>query len=73
MRGDLVYVEWAKGRAWRVQLAGDGTSVTAISRLVPGSFRRPLDLTVAPDGVIYIAEMGADQIAYLAPEESSRS
>ncbi len=67
LRGDLIYVEWAKGRVWRVTLAGDGASVVSISRLVPDTLNLPLDVVVAPDGTVYIAEMGANQVTYYAP------
>lgn len=67
MQGDLVYVEWAQGRVWRVQLAPLGRGVAAISQLVPDALNRPLDLVEGPDGTLYIAEMAAGRIAYLAP------
>ena len=67
LRGDLVYVEWARGRVWRVVLAEDGTSVQAISPLVPDTLRLPLDLVVGPGGTLFITEMGADRITYLMP------
>ena len=67
MQGDLVYVEWAQGRVWRVQLAPQGRGVAAISQLVPDALNRPLDLAEGPDGTLYIAEMAAGRIAFLAP------
>ncbi len=71
MRGNLVYVEWAQGRIWRVQLGPEGRSVAAISQLVPDALNRPLDIVEGPDGALYIAEMAADRIAYLAPISSA--
>ena len=71
MQGNLVYVEWAQGRIWRVQLGDDGRSVLAISQLVPDALNRPLDLVEGPDGTLYIAEMAAGRIAYLAPISSA--
>jgi glucose/arabinose dehydrogenase len=68
MRGDLVYVEWARGRVWRVVLSGDGLAVESISQLLPEPLERPLDVAVGPDGALYIAEMGADRIAVFTPE-----
>lgn len=67
MRGDLIYVEWAQGRVWRVVLGGDGTSVVSISQLLPEPLERPIDVAVAPDGTLYIAEMGTDSILYFTP------
>ncbi len=67
LRGNLIYVEWAKGRVWRVVLSDDGTSVVSISQLVPDVLERPLDVAVGPDGALYIAEMGADRISYFVP------
>ncbi len=69
MQGDLVYVEWAQGRIWRVQLGPEGRSVDAISQLVPDALNRPLDIVEGADGTLYIAEMAADRIAYLAPAQ----
>ena len=67
LRGNLIYVEWAKEGIWRVVLSDDGAAVESISRLVPGRLRRPLDVVVGSDGVIYVVEMGADRITYLTP------
>ena len=67
LQGDLIYVEWAKGRVWRVALSDDGTRVESTSRLVPEVLSRPLDVTLGPDGVLYIAEWGAGQISYFVP------
>ena len=70
MQGDLIYVEWAQGRVWRVQLAPQGRGVTAISQLIPDALDRPLDIVEGPDGTLYIAEMAAGRILYLAPISS---
>lgn len=70
MRGDLVYVEWAQGRVWRVALDEEGTGVVSISQLLPTPLERPLDVALGPDGTLYIAEMGADRIAYFAPADT---
>ncbi len=69
MQGDLVYVEWAKGAIWRVVLADDGTAVESVSRLFPNNLQRPLDVTVGPGGVLYVAEMGASRITYFVPAD----
>ncbi len=67
LRGNLIYVEWARGRVWRVMLADDGLSVVSISQLVADTLQQPLDVTVGPDGTVYVAEIGADRISYFAP------
>lgn len=67
LRGDLIYVEWAKGRVWRVRLARDETSVESISHLVPDTLNLPLDVVVGPNGAVYVAEMGADRVTYFTP------
>lgn len=69
LRGNLIYAEWAKGRVWRVVLADDGGSVIAISQLVPDELERPLDVAIAPDGTVFVAEMDGDRITYFAPVE----
>jgi glucose/arabinose dehydrogenase len=66
-RGDLIYVEWAKGHVWRVDLADDGTSVETISPLLEEPLQRPIDVAIGPDGTIYMAEMGADRILAFGP------
>ena len=71
MQGNLVYVEWAQGRVWRVQLGPDGRTVAAISQLVPDALNRPLDIVEGPDGTLYIAEMAGNRIAYFSPVSSA--
>lgn len=70
MRGDLIYVEWARGRIWRVVLSDDGTGVLAISQLVQETLDMPLDVVVAADGTVFVAEMDGDRITFFAPVES---
>lgn len=67
MRGDLIYVEFVGGNVWRAVLSADGRSVVSTSTLAAG-FGSPLDVTVGPEGTIYVAEFGDNQISFLAPE-----
>ena len=71
MRGDLIYVEWARGRVWRAVLSDDGTRVLAISQLIQETLDMPLDVAVAADGTVFVAEMDGDRISYFAPVESA--
>ena len=66
MQGDLVIAQLIFGNVVRVQLAPDGNSVTAVTTLQSG-YNQPLDVAVSPNGIIYIAEYGANQVAYLTP------
>jgi len=67
LEGDLIYVEWAQGRVWRVVLTGDGTGVDSVSQLIPDSLVGPLDIVEGPDGTLYIAEISANQVRFLRP------
>jgi glucose/arabinose dehydrogenase len=67
MLGNLVYVRWNLGSIARAELSADGRSVLSTSTLASG-LGLPLDVTVGPDGTIYIAEFGEERIAYLAPD-----
>jgi hypothetical protein len=66
MQGDLVIAQLIFGNVVRAQLSPDGESVTSVTTL-QGGYNNPLDVTVGPTGIIYIAEYGANQIAFLAP------
>lgn len=66
MQGDLVNAQLIFGNVVRVQLSSDGQSVLSVSTLRSG-YNLPLDVTAGPNGIIYVAEYGANQIAYLAP------
>ncbi len=67
MPGDLIYGGLTGGNVWHARLSADGRAVVATSVLA-SNFDQPLDVTVGPDGTIYIAEFGGDRISYLAPE-----
>ena len=67
MRGDLVYAEFTRHRVSRVHLSADGRSVLSTSML-GNEFNQPLDVAVAADGTIYVADFGAGLISYLAPD-----
>ncbi|MEX1254652.1 MAG: flexitail domain-containing putative surface protein [Dehalococcoidia bacterium] len=66
MQGDLLIAEWGLGRVRRVQLAGDGLSVTSVTTLESG-FENPLDVAVGPDGTVYIAEYTGNKVSFLQP------
>lgn len=72
MQGDLLYVGWTVGDLWRAVLSQDGRTVLSTSVLA-SDFDQPLDVTVGPDGTIYIAEYGGGSIAYLVPQEITTS
>ena len=69
MQGDIVYVSWVENTLRRVRLAGGGASV-AEDLVLADAFVNPLDVVVAPDGTIYVAEWGGNKITYLKPDES---
>lgn len=66
MQGDLVVAQLVIGDLVRVHLAPNGQSVTTVSTLHSG-YNNPLDVAIAPNGTIYIAEYAANRISYLAP------
>jgi glucose/arabinose dehydrogenase len=67
MQGDLIYAEWSAGRVSRLQLADGGESYIAEPTPLSGAFASPLDVVVAPNGTIYVAEYSGDVVSYLAP------
>ncbi len=66
MLHDLVIAQLIFGEVVWADLSPDGSSVQSVSTLESG-YDLPLDVTVGPTGIIYIAEFGGDQVAYLAP------
>jgi glucose/arabinose dehydrogenase len=67
IQGDLLIAQWSLGVLRRVELSPDGNSVASMSILAI-DFGQSLDVAVTTDGTIYVAEFGADRIAYLAPD-----
>lgn len=65
--GDLIYTEFSRGNISRARLSNGGASVQTTD-LVAEDFRGPLDVTMGPDGTIYVAEYNGDRISYLAPD-----
>jgi subtilisin family serine protease/glucose/arabinose dehydrogenase len=65
--GDLLYVGWVSDVLFRARLSANGRAVAEVT-VVETDFASPLDVTVGPDGTIYIAEFGDGTIAYLQPE-----
>lgn len=68
--GDLLYVEWNGGNLSRAVLSPDGRAVVSIATIA-ADFLQPLDVTVGPDGTIYVAEFGNGEIAYLQPKSGA--
>jgi glucose/arabinose dehydrogenase len=66
--GDLFYVTWSTNVVGRIVLSPDGASVEAQEE-VAADTEGSLDITMGPDGTLYIAEFSGDRIAYLAPED----
>jgi len=70
MNGDLIIAGFARGDLRRVELTEDGRGVTNISTIAEG-FDAPLDVTVAPDGTLYVADFDDGLIAYLVPKAAT--
>ncbi|HYE22809.1 MAG TPA: malectin domain-containing carbohydrate-binding protein, partial [Verrucomicrobiae bacterium] len=67
LRGDLFLSRWI-GELFQVKLSGDGSAVTNQSVFSPNG---GLDVTVAPDGSIFLARHNTNEIKYFAPVENS--
>ena len=65
MQGDLIFVEFIRDNLRRGVLTADGTGVSLST--LDTDLDMPLDVTVGPTGIIYIAEYGANRITYLEP------
>ncbi|MEX0785198.1 MAG: PQQ-dependent sugar dehydrogenase [Dehalococcoidia bacterium] len=70
--GDLFYAALIDGVLGRIELSPDGESVANHETFASG-FIFPLDVTVASDGTIYVAEYGGNTITYLKPQEAPPS
>jgi glucose/arabinose dehydrogenase len=66
MLGDLLYTGFQNGNLYRAKLAIGGAGVQSTTTLA-SDFNTPLDVTVGPDGTIYVAEFGANRVSYLTP------
>jgi glucose/arabinose dehydrogenase len=66
LQGDLVVAQLILGNVVRADLSPDGQSVSPVTTLQSG-YNFPLDIAVRPNGTIFIAEFGANQISYLTP------
>ena len=64
--GNLFYVSFVAQTMGRIVLSPDGTSVVSHTDIESG-FDEPLDITMGPDGSLYIAEHGGDDVIVLAP------
>ena len=69
MQGDLLYVSWVANELHRVKLSADGQSVVSDTLLATG-LQNALDVAVAPDGTIFVAEYGSNKITYFKPNET---
>lgn len=66
MNGDLIVARFTRGDLRRVELTEDGRGVTKLSTIAE-DFDMPLDVTVAPDGTLYVADFDDHLIAFLVP------
>ena len=66
LNGDLLVAQF-NGNVTRLNLSNDGTSAT--SETIPGltGLSTPLDVTVGPNGTIFVAELGGNTISVFAP------
>ena len=66
LNGDLLVAQF-NGNITRLNLSADGTSATQES--IPGltGLSTPLDVTVGPNGTIFVAELGTASIQVFAP------
>ena len=69
LNGDLLVAQF-NGNITRVNLSSDGT--TATSETIPGltGLSTPLDVTIGPNGTIFVAELGGDTIRVFAPSST---
>ncbi len=67
LQGNIFYVSFVDGVLGRVVLSPDGTSVVSHDPQFATGFSLPLDVTVGPDGTLYIAEYATGAILTLEP------
>ena len=69
LNGDLLVAQF-NGNITRLNLSADGTSAT--SETIPGltGLSTPLDVTIGPNGTIFVAELGGNTISVFAPSST---
>lgn len=72
MQGDLLYVSWVANELHRVKLSADGQSVLS-DVVLASALQNALDVAVAPDGTIFVAEYGSSKITFFKPDETAVS
>jgi hypothetical protein len=72
MRGNLIYAEFQRNVLSRAVLSADGRSVLSFGALTTG-FEGPLDVTMGPDGTLYIAQFNGGSVVYLEPDSDGDS
>ena len=68
LKGDLLVAQF-NNNVGRINLSADGTA--ASYETIPGlsGFSGPLDVTVGPDGTVWVAEIGGNNIKVFAPSD----
>jgi hypothetical protein len=72
MRGNLIYAGYQRNLLGRAVLSADGRSVLSTETLASG-FNGPLDVTMGPDGTLYVAEFNEGIVSYLEPDSDGDS
>ena len=68
LQGDLLVAQF-NNTVSRLNLSEDGTSATYETIDGLSGFSTPLDVTVGPDGTVWVAEIGGDFIKVFAPSD----
>jgi glucose/arabinose dehydrogenase len=66
LEGNLFVASWSTDVVTRIVLSPDGSSVEA-QQEVADDFDGSVDITMGPDGVLYVAQFGSGTIGYLVP------
>jgi len=69
-QGDLIMAQFVLGRVARVNLTSDGLTVLSVTT-IDDDFSNPLDVTIGPTGIIYVAELGSGEVSYLVPQSKA--
>jgi len=72
MRGNLIFVGFQRNAVYSAVLSADGRSVLSSGELAT-AFDSPLDVTMGPDGTLYIAQFNGGNVAYLEPDSDGDS